>query len=32
MIRVTIGELDIEKEAAMDIEEVKADPLSELKL
>lgn len=31
-IRVTIGELDTEKEAAMDITEIKADPLSELKL
>ncbi|CAO0800839.1 unnamed protein product [Mucor circinelloides] len=29
---VTIGELDTEKEAAMDITEIKADPLSELKL
>ncbi|KAL9549780.1 hypothetical protein MBANPS3_005041 [Mucor bainieri] len=29
---VTIGELDAEKEAAMDVAEIKADPLSEVKL
>ncbi|KAG2237214.1 hypothetical protein INT48_006618 [Thamnidium elegans] len=32
MIRCTVGEIDTEKEQTMNIEEIKADPLSETRL